>query len=158
MPKVCLVTGASSGIGQATAGEIALPLGAWYYASKHAMEAYSDTLRQEVKPFGINVVVVQPGIIKTEFESGTAHELRQISGRGAYRKMAEAMARRAETALGENSKGSDPAVIATTIRRAVESAEPKPRYAVGYLAGFLLSLNRWLPDRAFDKLVTRPLR
>jgi NAD(P)-dependent dehydrogenase (short-subunit alcohol dehydrogenase family) len=139
-------------------GEIALPLGAWYYASKHAMEAYSDTLRQEVRAFGIDVVVVQPGIIRTEFESGTARELREISGQGAYGRMAEAMARRAETELGGNTRASDPSVVATTIREAVESAAPKPRYAVGYLAGFLLGLNRYLPDRAFDKLATRSLR
>ncbi|WP_433260105.1 oxidoreductase [Actinosynnema sp. CS-041913] len=139
-------------------GEIALPLGAWYYASKHALEAYSDTLRQEVKAFGVDVVLIQPGIIKTEFESGTARELREISGRGAYRRVAEAMARRAETELGGDSKASDPVVVAKAIREAVESTRAKPRYAVGHLARTILLLNRLLPDRAFDRMVTRPFR
>ncbi|MFD0663137.1 SDR family NAD(P)-dependent oxidoreductase [Thermocatellispora tengchongensis] len=52
-------------------GEIALPLGAWYYASKHALEAFSDTLRMETAQFGIDVVVIQPGIIRTDFEAET---------------------------------------------------------------------------------------
>jgi short-subunit dehydrogenase len=137
-------------------GEIAMPLGAWYYASKHALEAFSDTLREEVQQFGINVVVLQPGIIKTEFEKETAQELRTISGHGAYAKYAEAMAQRAETALGgTNTKASDPSVVAKTIRQIIESPAPKPRYAVGYVAGTLLFLNRILPDRLFDRMMTR---
>ena len=138
-------------------GEIALPLGAWYYASKHALEALSDTLRMEVRRFGIDVVIVQPGIIKTDFEDHTANELRTISGHGAYQSMAEAMAKRAETALGADSKAnraSDPSLVAKTIRKAVEVKQPKPRYAVGYVAGTLLRLNRLLPTRLFDKMVT----
>ncbi len=135
-------------------GEIALPLGAWYYASKHALEAFSDSLRQEVKQFGINVVLIQPGIIKTEFEKETSQELRTISGHGAYRNLAEAMAKRAETSLGEGSKASDPSLVAKTIRTAIELPTPKPRYAVGYVAGTLLLLNRILPVRLFDKMVT----
>ncbi|MEU7183952.1 MULTISPECIES: SDR family NAD(P)-dependent oxidoreductase [Streptomyces] len=51
-------------------GEIALPLGAWYYASKHALEAHSDTLRVEAAPFGVDVVIIQPGIIETESMTG----------------------------------------------------------------------------------------
>ncbi len=136
-------------------GEIALPLGAWYYASKHALEALTDTLRQEVKRFGIEVVLVQPGIIKTEFESDTPRELREISGHGAYGDVAEAFARKAESSFGEDSKASDPSVVATAIREAIETANPKPRIAVGYLAQLLLRLNRLLSDRAWDKLVTR---
>jgi short-subunit dehydrogenase len=136
-------------------GEIALPLGAWYYASKHALEAFSDTLRQEVTRFGIRVVIVQPGIIKTEFEKDTPQELRAFSGRGAYANVAEAMAKRAETSLGEGSRASDPAVVARAIRSAIESAKPKPRYAVGYLARTLLLLNQLLPVRTFDRMVTR---
>ncbi|HEY3472261.1 MAG TPA: oxidoreductase [Amycolatopsis sp.] len=135
-------------------GEISLPLGAWYYASKHALEAYSDTLRMEVRPFGIDVVIVQPGIIKTEFEDRTAAQLREYSGQGAYREMAEAMARRGETGLAD---GSDPAVVAQAIREAVEAEHPRTRYAVGWLADKLLELNRSLPDREFDDLATRSI-
>ncbi|WP_027940597.1 oxidoreductase [Amycolatopsis taiwanensis] len=133
------------------AGEIALPLGAWYYASKHALEAYSDTLRQELSPFGINVVLIQPGIIKTEFEHGTSDELREVSGKGAYHNVAEAMAKQAES---QGDKGSSAVVVARAIRKAVESSSPKPRYAVGYLAKTILWMNRLLPDRIYDKVMT----
>ncbi|MFI6501212.1 oxidoreductase [Nonomuraea typhae] len=136
-------------------GEIALPLGAWYYASKHALEAFSDTLRQEVGRFGVDVVVVQPGIIKTEFEQETPRELREISGRGAYADLALPMAAQAEGAFGPGSKASDPVVVARAIRRSIEAGRPRARYAMGYLAKLLLRMNRLLPDRAWDRIVTR---
>lgn len=135
-------------------GELALPLGAWYYASKHALEAFSDTLRMETGQFGIDVVVIQPGIIKTDFEAGTARQLREISGNGAYRQMAEAMARAAEVSVSESDQASDPGVVATAIREAVESPQPETRYVMGWQAENLLSLKRSLPDRAFDARVT----
>ncbi|AIG79274.1 Hypothetical protein AJAP_32300 [Amycolatopsis japonica] len=133
-------------------GEISLPFGAWYYASKHALEAFSDTLRMEVEPFGIDVVIIQPGIIKTEFEDQTSAQLRENSGHGAYREMAEAMARHGETGL---SDGSDPSVVVGAIRSAIEAEKPETRYAVGHLAEQLLELNRTLPDREFDQLAMR---
>jgi short-subunit dehydrogenase len=139
-------------------GEIALPLGSWYYASKHALEALSDSLRQEVGRFGIHVVLLQPGIIRTEFEAGTAQELRELSGRGAYRKIAEAMAARGEEVFNKGeSPASDPSVVADVVREIIEARAPKARYAMGYLAKLLLTLNRVLPDRVFDKMVTRKL-
>ncbi|MEV4573474.1 oxidoreductase [Nonomuraea jabiensis] len=136
-------------------GEIALPLGAWYHASKHALEGYSDSLREEVGRFGVRVVVVQPGIIRTEFGDDTPRELREISGHGAYADDAEWMARRAEAGFGPGSRASDPRVVGRAVVRIVAARDPRPRYAVGYLAGLLLWVNRLLPDRLYDKMVTR---
>ncbi|MET7328179.1 oxidoreductase [Nonomuraea sp. NPDC005650] len=139
-------------------GEVALPLGAWYYASKHALEAFSDTLRMETAQFGIDVVVIQPGIIRTDFEAGTARQLREISGGGAYRKMAEAMAGAAEAPAGHRGdQATDPGVVAATIWEAVESDRPETRYVVGWQAEALLQLNRSLSDREFDARITGPL-
>ncbi|MFI7124849.1 oxidoreductase [Nonomuraea sp. NPDC050153] len=139
-------------------GEVAFPLGAWYYASKHALEAFSDTLRMETAQFGVDVVVVQPGIIRTDFEAGTARQLREISGGGAYREMAAAMARAAEAPVGDRGdQATDPGVVATTIREAVESDRPETRYVVGWQAEALLQLNRSLSDREFDARITGPL-
>ncbi|MEU6711305.1 oxidoreductase [Nonomuraea sp. NPDC046802] len=134
-------------------GELAFPLGAWYYASKHALEAFSDTLRMETGQFGIDVVVIQPGIIKTDFEAGTARQLREISGSGPYGKMAEAMAGAAETPT-DDSPASDPGVVATAIRQAVESDRPETRYVVGWQAEALLRLNDSLTDREWDARIT----
>ncbi|SEN55897.1 oxidoreductase [Nonomuraea pusilla] len=139
-------------------GELAFPLGAWYYASKHALEAFSDTLRMETGPFGIDVVVIQPGIIRTGFEAETPRQLREISGHGAYGVMAEAMARVAEAPAGHQSdQATDPAVVATTIRQAIEADRPQTRYVVGWQAEALLNLRRTLSDRDFDAAVTGPL-
>ncbi len=140
------------------AGEIALPLGSWYYAAKHALEALSDTLRMEVGQFGINVVIIQPGIIKTEFGAHAAEELRELSGDGAYRDMANTMADRVESGSGPDQQGSDGAVVAEAVRRAVESERPDTRYAVGMMAEELLRLSRTLPDRAFDEMIMRSVR
>ncbi|MER7498867.1 oxidoreductase [Nonomuraea pusilla] len=139
-------------------GEVAFPLGAWYYASKHALEAFSDTLRMETGRFGIDVVVIQPGIIRTGFEAETPRQLREISGHGAYGVMAEAMARAAEAPAGHQSdQASDPGVVATAIRQAIESDRPDTRYVVGWQAEALLNLRRTLSDRDFDAAVTGPL-
>lgn len=138
-------------------GEVTFPLGAWYHASKHALEAYSDALRQEVKRFGIDVVLIQPGFIKTGFNGIASQAVLEHSSRGAYRTLAEAMAKSTEQLNGENSKASDPSVVANAIRKAVESERPKPRYAAGYMAKPLLTLNRLLPDRVFDRIATSQL-
>jgi NAD(P)-dependent dehydrogenase (short-subunit alcohol dehydrogenase family) len=139
-------------------GEISLPLGCWYYASKHALEAYSDSLRMEVEPFGIDVVIIQPGIIRTDFEDHTAQDLREISGSTAYGPMAEKMAQKAEAQSAADAPASDPDLVATTIREAIEADKPRTRYAVGWLADKLLELDRTLPDRDFDALATNSLR
>jgi short-subunit dehydrogenase len=73
----------------------------------------SDTLRMEVERFGVRVVIIQPGIVRTEFEDQTAAQLRKYSGDGAYRHMAEAMTRAAATGL---TGGSEPAVVALATR------------------------------------------
>lgn len=138
-------------------GELAMPMAAWYYASKHALEALSDSLRMEVRPHGIAVVVVQPGIVKSDFERETAATLRAVSGAGPYGAAAERIAAQSERLFDGSGeiKASDPEVVATVIRAVVEAERPKARYAVGYLAKPLLALNRLLPDRAFDALMSR---
>jgi short-subunit dehydrogenase len=135
-------------------GEITFPLGAWYHASKHALEAYSDALRQEVRRSGVEVVLVQPGLIRTEFGGVTSQALQAHSGQGAYRELAQAMTKRTQTIYSEHSKASQPSVVANAIRKAVETARPNPRYPVGYMAKPLLALNRHLPARIFDRIAT----
>jgi short-subunit dehydrogenase len=135
-------------------GQITFPLGAWYHASKHALEAYSDALRQEVKGFGIDVVLIQPGLIKTEFGTVSSGAVRRYSGDGPYSELAEGMAKSTERIYAEGSRASDPSVVAKAVRKAVETARPKPRYAVGYMAKPLMTLDKLLPDRLFDRIMT----
>ena len=138
-------------------GELTFPLGAWYHASKHALEAYSDALRQEVRRFGIDVVLIQPGLIRTGFGDRTANGVRELSGQGPYHDLAQRLATSTQALYQAGSRASDPSVVATTIRTAIETPSPKPRYPVGYLARPLLALNRFLPARLFDRIATSQL-
>lgn len=74
-------------------GKIHTPLGGWYHGTKFALEGISDCLRREVEPFGINVVVVEPGGIKTEWAGIAADKLQKVSGKGAYAPQASAVAK-----------------------------------------------------------------
>jgi short-subunit dehydrogenase len=139
-------------------GEIAFPFDGWYFASKHALEGFSDSLRQEVRRFGIHVVLIQPGMIRTEFGKWAAQELRGFSGHGPYGNAVEVMALQTEKLFNGVSGSSDPTAVARVIRRAVESKAPRTRYSVGYLAKPMLWLNRLLPDRIFDWLATSRLK
>ena len=73
-------------------GKIYTPLGAWYHATKHALEALSDCLRMELKPFGIDVVVIEPGGIRTEWPGIAAEKVRAVSGSGPYAPQGNAVA------------------------------------------------------------------
>ncbi|WP_323109936.1 oxidoreductase [Pectobacterium carotovorum] len=133
-------------------GKIYTPLGAWYHGTKFALEAISDCLRLEVEPFGIDVVVIEPGGIKTEWADIAATKLLDVSGHGAYAKQAEAMA---DSMVGESSRKrqSSPQVIADTIAQAVSARRPKTRYAVGFGAKPMICLRRLLSDRLFDRFM-----
>ncbi len=133
-------------------GKIHTPLGAWYHGTKFALEAISDCLRMEVEPFGIKVVVVEPGGIKTEWADIAAQKLREVSGDGPYGHQALPMA---ESMIGRASRQrqSPPELIADTIAKAVQARRPKTRYAVGFGARPMIFLRRLLPDRAFDRFM-----
>ena len=135
-------------------GKIYTPLGAWYHATKHALEALSDCLRLELKSFGIDVVVIEPGAIKTEFNGIVEEKLRAVSGTGPYAPQGNALA---DTIVSESTgrRSSPPEVIAKTIGKAVTARRPKTRYAAGYGAKPMLFLHTVLPDRAFDAFIRR---
>lgn len=131
-------------------GKIALPLGGWYHASKFAMEGLSDTLRKEVKSFGIDVIVIEPGGIKSEWGDIALDNLVRISGSSAYKKMVDgAVAGYRKT----ESNNSDPIVIAKLIKRAIEAKYPKTRYTGGSMSKTLLFLRSVLSDKMLDKLI-----
>ncbi|MGW2329267.1 oxidoreductase [Streptomyces sp. NPDC001700] len=135
-------------------GKIYTPLGGWYHGTKFALEALSDCLRLEAKPFGIDVVVIEPGGIATEWGGIAADKLEKSSVTGPYARQATAVA--ASLRSEANAKrNSPPAVIADAIGKAVTARRPKPRYATGFGARPLIALRRVLPDRAFDALISR---
>ena len=130
-------------------GEFGEPFGSWYHATKFALEGLSDSLRMELHPFGIDVVVIQPGAILTEWNSIARDGLMKYSGNGAYRDGARAHVRMMASA-DQGSMPSPPGVVAQTIVQAVQARRPKTRYATGGGAKAILFLRRMLSDRAFD--------
>jgi NAD(P)-dependent dehydrogenase (short-subunit alcohol dehydrogenase family) len=135
-------------------GKIHTPLGAWYHATKFALEALSDCLRLELAPFGIDVVVIEPGGIRTEWAGIAAEKVRAVSSVGAYAPQGDAVAR-VLTSERTWKRSSPPELIGRTIARAVAARRPRTRYAVGYGARPLLAARRLLPDRAYDVLIRR---
>jgi NAD(P)-dependent dehydrogenase (short-subunit alcohol dehydrogenase family) len=131
-------------------GRFGEPHGAWYHATKFAVEGLSDSLRMELKQFGIDVVIIQPGAIKTEWNKIARENLLKISGNTAYKDLAQKHARMMENA--DERMGSEPIVIARAIKKAILSARPKTRYATGGGAKMTLMLRRLLSDRMFDKV------
>lgn len=134
-------------------GKIYTPFGAWYHATKFALESFSDCLRLETKPFGINVVIIEPGAIRTEFNGIAADNLIETSGKGAY---ADKAAKVAKSARAENTtQSSPPELVARTVVKAATARRPKTRYAVGFGANPLIFTRSILPDRAYDAMILR---
>ncbi len=133
-------------------GKMHEPMGTWYHATKFAVEGLSDCLRMELAPFGIQVVIVEPGAIRTEWTGIAKDSLLKRSGHTAYAEQATAHARLFESS--ETSKMvSAPDVVARTIARALRARRPRTRYATGGGARTILFLRRILSDRAFDGLM-----
>ena len=130
-------------------GKFGEPFGSWYHASKFAVEGLSDSLRMELHPFGIDVVVIQPGATHSEWASIAGESLIKYSGNGPYREGANSHAKFMEVGH-EGSIPAAPSVVARTIVQAVQAKNPKIRYVTGGFAGAMLFMRRVLSDRAFD--------
>jgi NAD(P)-dependent dehydrogenase (short-subunit alcohol dehydrogenase family) len=130
-------------------GKIHEPLGGWYHATKFAVEGLSDCLRMETAPFGIQVVVIEPGGTLTEWGAIAAKNLLAASENSAYQDQAKATAHILESTSNPQS-ATPPAVVAEVIVKALTTKSPKTRYVVAAGAKPLLFLRRILSDRGFD--------
>lgn len=133
-------------------GKVYTVLGAWYHATKHALEGWSDSLRLELEPHGIRVVVIEPGLIETGFGDAASRGILERSGHGPYARLAEGVARSMDASYGRG-RGTDPAVIADVVAKAIRSKRPRTRYAAGKYAAMMIWVRKWLGDRAFDRLI-----
>ncbi len=133
-------------------GKVYTSFGGWYHATKHALEGLSDCLRLETAPFGIDVIIIEPGGIATPWGIIAGENLRETSGQGAYAGLANKAADALIKRYSSNQLTS-PAVIAQTILKALTAGRPKTRYAVGYMAKPALWMRHWLSDRMFDFLI-----
>lgn len=132
-------------------GKFGEPFGCWYHATKFAVEGLSDSLRMELHPFGIDVVVIEPGGIRTEWNEIARAGLMKYSGSSAYSTGARAHAKLLASA-DQGSLSSPPSVVADTIIQAVRTHKPKTRYATGGSAKMALFMRRVLSDRNFDAM------
>jgi short-subunit dehydrogenase len=138
-------------------GKIYSPLGAWYHATKHALEGWSDCLRLEAKPFGIDVIVIEPGIIETSFGDVVSDPMLKTSGNGPYKDLAKAAAKVFKSSY-QTGGGSSPVVIANVVSEAIKTKNPKTRYAVGKLAKPSIWMRKLLSDKAFDRIVMSQMK
>ncbi len=133
-------------------GKIWTKFGGWYHATKFAVEGFSDCLRMELKPFGIDVIVVEPGGIKTDWGIIAANHLKDTSKGGAY----EEYANKAAEGMIKNYSGNmlaKPELIAKTIKKAVTKKRPKTRYLVGFMAKPMVLTQKIFGDRVYDWVI-----
>lgn len=138
-------------------GKMYTPMGAWYHASKHALEGFSDCLRLELKPFNINVVILEPGIIVTEFSDVMLKNISKFSAKGAYSSLTNKLIT-ATKKMYEKGQGSKTAVISKTMTKIVNETNPKTRYRVGLWAKPMVWMRIYLGDRLFDKIVMSQIK
>jgi NADP-dependent 3-hydroxy acid dehydrogenase YdfG len=137
-------------------GRLTFPGGGIYHATKYAVEAISDALRFEVRGFGVDVVLIEPGLIVTNFgdvAAGSVDSAAQADGPYAdfNRHVAKTTA---EVYNGPLAKlGGSPAVVADTIAKALKARRPKARYAVTPSAHLLIGQRRFTPDRVWDLMM-----
>jgi len=131
-------------------GKLALPFGGWYHASKFALEALSDSLRNEVADFGIDVVVIEPGGVRSEWGSIAMDSLAERSGDTIYGDMAKALTK---TMADIDTKVAEPVVITKLVQEAINAKKPTTRYSGGFMAKPALFMRWLLPDRTFDKMM-----
>jgi len=136
-------------------GRISEPLGSWYHATKFAVEGMSDALRLELAPFGIRVVLIEPGGMNTEWGAIAADSLLAASAHTAYAAQATGVARMLRSVDQKPKPSSSPDRIAKAVVRAAQARRPKTRYLLGPGAKPLVTLHRFLPDRVFDAILAR---
>ena len=135
-------------------GKFYEPFGAWYHATKFAVEGFSDSLRMELRPFGIKVVLIEPGPVSTEWNEIARDSLLERSGSGAYATYAR-QAHGIMERFDEPSRAATPEEVADKIVKAATVKRPAARYPVGRGARTITTSRDLLPDRVFDEVVSR---
>ena len=136
------------------AGKSVLYYGGWYHVTKYSVEAFSDALRIEMKPFGIDVVMIEPGAIKTDWGIIAAKHLKESSTGTAYEAIGTRWAKNIDWYYHTNLL-SKPSVVAKAISRAVNRRHPRTRYRTGCFSHVGVFFNAILPDRWWDAIMRK---
>ena len=137
------------------AGKVSAPYGGIYSGSKHAVEAISDALYFELHPFGIRVIVVEPGGFETEIFN-TSQPARSFTEGSPYVEFERRFSAAGEKLPGGGQRG-DPQVVANLIVDAAKSEQPKRRYLVGQDAELIGGLSKQMSDEDFEKAMRTTL-
>ncbi|MDE2662400.1 MAG: oxidoreductase [Gemmatimonadota bacterium] len=138
-------------------GKIFVPFGAWYVATKHALEGWSDCLRLETAPFNIQVVLVEPGAIKTEFFDVTRARLNEYYDGTAYKAQFEPFFRMFDDPKARD-RSTAALVLAEVLLEAATTPNPRRRYVKGSMAWPALFIRKWLGDGPYEFLLRRAFR
>ncbi|MGN0729656.1 oxidoreductase [Treponema sp.] len=136
-------------------GHFSLPFGGWYHASKYSVEALSDALRMEVKDFGIKVVIIEPGMIQTDWGIIHGQNILKFSNNSCYAEKSAKAAAYYKKEYGDPTKLSPPKVISHAIVKSILTAHPKHRYRTGKYARLIIFLKKHLPECLFDFLTLK---
>jgi NAD(P)-dependent dehydrogenase (short-subunit alcohol dehydrogenase family) len=136
-------------------GRLVFPGGGFYHGTKYAVEALSDALRFEVRGFGVDVILIEPGLITTNFGDAAVATVTQEDDGGAYAHFNRSVAKLTENAYkGPMAKlGSGPEAVAKTIAKAISAKRPKARYPVTASAHVLINQRRITPDGVWDLMM-----
>jgi len=138
-------------------GKVYTPFGAWYHATKYALEGWSDCLRIEVKDFGIDVILIEPGVIRTEFQNVMMGSTVKRSVGTPYEKKIRAL-EKATDEMYARGLGSPPSVITKLISKAIDSQKPKRRYVGGLFAKPMLFIKKWFGDKLYEKAIKSQIK
>ena len=136
-------------------GRLTFPGGGLYHATKYAVEAISDALRFEVRGFGVDVILIEPGLIVTGFGDVASASVSEATDGGPYADFNRSVATLTSDAYkGPMVKlGGEPDTVAKAIERAIQSRRPKPRYPVTLSARLMINQRRFTPDRVWDRIM-----
>jgi len=136
-------------------GRLTFPGGGLYHATKYSVEALSDALRFELRGFGVDVIVIEPGLIITKFGEVASASVEGAGDAGTYGEFNRKVAEITEGAYkGPMSKlGAGPEAVAKTIERAISARRPRARYRVTASAKLMIGQRRLMPDRLWDLMM-----
>ena len=138
-------------------GKVYTPFGAWYHATKYALEGWSDCLRIELKSFGIDVILIEPGVIKTEFQDVMMNSTVERSIGTPYENKLKAL-EKATKEMYDRGIGSPTSTITKLIIKAINSHNPNRRYVGGLFAKPMLFIKKWFGDKMYEKAIMSQIK